>query len=142
MTREELHSMIDELFDKADAIKDRAEDAVSDADDKLEEAKILAEINAQDFENAIRRSVNRVQEAAVDAAVKVDDMKAEFDKAAADQNRDLAGKALDALQIFSKSLGEAAKVASEKAGKAAAAAGEAGKAFIETFRESFNGEDR
>ena len=55
MTREELHSMIDDLFDKAEALKDKAEDAIDNADDKIEEAKILAEISAQDFENAIRR---------------------------------------------------------------------------------------
>ena len=66
MTREELHSMIDDLFDKAEALKDKAEDAIDNADDKIEEAKILAEISAQDFENAIRRSVNKGQDAAVD----------------------------------------------------------------------------
>ena len=102
MTREELHSMIDDLFDKAEALKDKAEDAIDNADDKIEEAKILAEISAQDFENAIRRSVNKVQDAAVDAAVKVEDMKAEFDKAASDADQGMAERRLTHFRSFQR----------------------------------------
>ena len=43
MTRDELHSLIDDLFDKADTLKDRAEDAVENADDKIEEATAIVQ---------------------------------------------------------------------------------------------------